>query len=149
MPPVFPVYLNALPSDTRTVEVVMEQLLDRSNGMWTKFGLRSLSSKDSYFQSGDNYWTSLIWLNINYLAVVSVFEDANHPGEYPVTKRLRSKIRLAYLEIQTGLTVMVVKSYVATGFIWEVYDGDFGNGFNNHPFTGWSALIVNITAELY
>jgi mannosyl-oligosaccharide glucosidase len=44
---------------------------------------------------------------------------------------------------------MIVKSYVATGFIWEVYDGDSGNGLNNHPFTGWSALIVSIMAELY
>ncbi len=62
---------------------------------------------------------------------------------------LRSKICSAYTELRAGLVDMVVNSYNETGFIWEVYDGDSGRGSNNHPFTGWSALIVNIMAELY
>ena len=44
---------------------------------------------------------------------------------------------------------MVVSNYKENGFVWENYDGDSGQGFNNHPFTGWSSLIVNIMAETF
>lgn len=145
----FPIFLMAIPSESKEFEATMEKLLDRNNGIWTKFGLRSLSSKDPYFQQGDNYWTGPIWLNMNYLAVVSLYHYSNHPEKYPMKATLRSKICSAYTELRAGLVDMVVNSYNETGFIWEVYDGDSGRGSNNHPFTGWSALIVNIMAELY
>ena len=48
-----------------------------------------------------------------------------------------------------NLVNMIVSQYVNTGFIWEVYDDLTGDGLDNHPFTGWSALVVNILAERY
>jgi len=44
---------------------------------------------------------------------------------------------------------MIVSSYTATGFIWEVYNDMSGAGMDNHPFTGWSALVTNLMAEVY
>ena len=61
----------------------------------------------------------------------------------------RQPIAQAYELLREGLIKMVVGNHAENGFIWENYDGDTGQGFNNHPFTGWSALIVNIMAELY
>jgi mannosyl-oligosaccharide glucosidase len=52
-------------------------------------------------------------------------------------------------KLRQGLAQLVVDQFVETGFIWEVYDASTGKGCDNHPFTGWSALIVNIMAELY
>jgi mannosyl-oligosaccharide glucosidase len=66
-----------------------------------------------------------------------------------MSRNLRAKIKIAYNELRHGLISLVVKNYVETGFIWEVYDGSTGKGLDNHPFTGWSALVVNILAELY
>jgi mannosyl-oligosaccharide glucosidase len=98
---------------------------------------------------GDSYWTGLLWLNINYLAVSSFFKYVNKPKEYPMSQHLRFEIKLAYDELRHGLINIIVENYVHKGFIWEVYDGSTGKGLDNHPFTGWSALIVNIMAELY
>lgn len=144
----FPIFLDVLPTNDTLFEFAMERLLDRDNGMWTKYGLRSLSEKDPYYMKGDAYWTGLLWLNINYLAVSALFKYAN-TIEYPMSSSLRDKIRNAYQELRLGLMRLVVDQYVETGFIWEVYDAATGNGRDNHPFTGWSALIVNILAELY
>ena len=44
---------------------------------------------------------------------------------------------------------MIVDDYTDTGFIWEVYNDDTGAGMDNHPFTGWSALVANLLAEVY
>mmetsp|Transcript_5436 Transcript_5436/g.10217 ORF Transcript_5436/g.10217 Transcript_5436/m.10217 type:complete len:400 (-) Transcript_5436:222-1421(-) len=145
----FPLFLHALPTDSNEFAGAMSRLLDRGNGMWTKFGLRSLSSHDPYYLKGDSYWTGLIWFNINYLAISSFFNYANNPIDYPMSNSLRGMIRLAYHELRQGLIRLVVENFVDTGFIWEVYDGSTGKGQDNHPFTGWTALIVNVLAEIY
>jgi mannosyl-oligosaccharide glucosidase len=145
----FPVFLGVVPTDNPVFASIMDQLLDRENGLWTKFGLLSLSSKDIFFQQGDNYWTGALWLNINYLALSSFFKYVEERQVHPMAESLRTKIHLAYTELRQALIDLVVNSFMDTGYIWEVYNGTTGGGFDNHPFTGWSALIVNAMAELY
>ena len=55
----------------------------------------------------------------------------------------------AYKKLRMNLVDMVVNSYSKTGYIWEVYNDETGDGMDNHPFTGWSALVTNLMAELY
>jgi mannosyl-oligosaccharide glucosidase len=43
----------------------------------------------------------------------------------------------------------MLKEYKETGFYWEQYDDKTGKGIRGHPFTGWSATIVNIFYEWY
>jgi len=43
----------------------------------------------------------------------------------------------------------VLGEYHRTGFMWEQYDDKEGVGIRGHPFTGWTALIVNVMAEKY
>jgi mannosyl-oligosaccharide glucosidase len=145
----WPLFLNVLDPSSEQFEAMVRKLLDRDNGIWTKFGLRSLSSKDPYFGGGDNYWTGPIWLNINFLVLSSFYKFVQQPDDYPMDEGLRSEIRLGYGELRRSIIDMVVENYSRTGYIWEVYSGDDGQGFNNHPFTGWSALVVNIMAEIY
>jgi mannosyl-oligosaccharide glucosidase len=145
----FPVLLGVVPTDDPLFGRIMEQFLDRQNGLWTQYGLRSLSSNDPYYQRGDNYWTGSLWLNINYLALSSFHKYVEEPDGHPMHESLRTQIQHAYDELRRGLIDLVVNSFTSTGFIWEVYNGTTGEGFDNHPFTGWSALIVNAMAELY
>ena len=53
--------------------------------MWSPYGLRSLSSKDSYYKLGDYYWTGPIWLNINYL-ITQAFHEFKDSLEIPELK---------------------------------------------------------------
>jgi len=63
----FPLFLEGIdPSDDR-FEVMMNKLVSNTTGMWSDYGIRSLSKFDPYYRLGDDYWTSPIWMNINFL----------------------------------------------------------------------------------
>lgn len=54
-----------------------------------------------------------------------------------------------YTELRNNIVDNMAKEYMRTGFIWEHYDDVDGQGGGQSPFTGWSALVVNIMAEIY
>lgn len=41
--------------------------------LWSDFGIRSLSKKDEFYGTDENYWRSPIWININYMVVKSLY----------------------------------------------------------------------------
>lgn len=41
--------------------------------LWTDYGIRSLSKKDKFYGTDENYWRSPIWINVNYLVVKSLY----------------------------------------------------------------------------
>ncbi len=43
--------------------------MEDSYRLWTKYGLRSLSKSDDFFEKGNNYWTGPVWVHINYLVL--------------------------------------------------------------------------------
>ena len=104
----WPVFLNAVYTNSPRFEIMMRKMIDTDNGIWTPFGLRSLSSKDPYFKQGVNYWTSPIWMNINFLINKAMFNFVNKPDEYPMDEGLRADIKTAYKEIRQNLINMFV-----------------------------------------
>jgi mannosyl-oligosaccharide glucosidase len=40
--------------------------------LWSEFGLRSLSKKDEFYGTAENYWRGPVWMNMNYLAVAQL-----------------------------------------------------------------------------
>lgn len=44
-------------------------ILDLIEELSSDYGLQSLSRKDEFYGTGENYWRSPIWVNINYLAL--------------------------------------------------------------------------------
>ena len=52
-------------------------------------------------------------------------------------------------ELRANLLSNVVGQYKETGFLWENYRDDSGQGQGSHPFTGWTALVVLIAGETY
>lgn len=69
----WPFFLNAIDTSDERFEIVVSKLIDKDFGMWTDYGIRSLSINDDYYRLGDNYWTSPIWMNINYLIVTALY----------------------------------------------------------------------------
>ena len=89
----WPFFLNALePSDPRFASLV-SKLIDPDFGMWTLFGIASISKNDDYYKMGDNYWTSPIWMNINFLITKALF---GYSQDQNVPEPLRSNIKDAY-----------------------------------------------------
>ena len=142
----WPFFLGAIDTSDSRFETTYKKLTDSATGLWTDNGVRSLSINDPYYMLGDDYWTSPIWLNINFLITSSLFK---YSKDASIESTLQADIASSYQELRLNLIDMIVDSYSETGFIWEVYNDIDGSGMDNHPFTGWSALVTNLMAEVY
>lgn len=152
---VFPLLLKLLPPDSPKLRALLTQVTDPAH-LWSPFGLRSLSTRDQFFEQenapGDNpYWRGAIWMNANYLAL-----DALHYYAQPSTgSPFQTEFQSAYTALRANVIANVYREYERTGYLWEQYSGNihnehlYGHGQRGHPFTGWTSLIVNIMAEMY
>jgi len=77
----FPFFLNIVSADAPRGRALFEKLVAAETGMWSEFGVRSLSTNDPYFRLGDDYWTSPIWMNINYLIWLSLHKHETTTNE--------------------------------------------------------------------
>ena len=148
--------------DHSHLEAVLDLIRDPEE-LWSPYGLRSLSPKDKYYGTDENYWRGPIWININYMVMqrlsVSVLrlgpsflqpksimahskgqELAQQPGPY------QQKVREIYTELRLNLGNTGFKAWKETGFAWEQYNPDTGKGQRTQHFTGWTSLIVRILA---
>lgn len=89
------------------------------------------------------YWRSAIWININYLALKSLKHYSTVEGPS------KQKANQIYNDLRKVVVDNILKNYENTGYIWEQYNDNTGRGQGSHPFTGWSALVVSIMAEIY
>ncbi|KAK3061060.1 hypothetical protein LTS18_007109, partial [Coniosporium uncinatum] len=108
--------------------------------LWSEHGVRSLSKSDEFYGTGENYWRSPVWMNMNYLIVARLLELAQTPN--PNQQRA---IKL-YTDLRKNLVDTVFKSWRETGFAWEQYNPETGQGQRTQHFTGWTSMIVRIMA---
>ncbi|KAH6684239.1 glycoside hydrolase family 63 protein [Halenospora varia] len=114
------------------------KLLGDPDELWSDYGIRSLSKKDEFYGTDENYWRGPIWMNINYLAVVQLLKYAQLEGPHQaLAKDLYSELRL-------NLIKTVYDSWQETGFAWEQYNPETGKGQRTQHFTGWTSLVVKI-----
>ena len=63
-----------------------------------------------------------------------------------VTGGHREQARLMYVRLRKNLVKNVFQEWKKTGFAWEQYSADTGEGQRSQHFTGWTSLVVNIMA---
>ena len=68
---IFPFLTGLLPAKSPRLGAILDLISDPEE-LWSDYGLRSLSKKDEFYGTGENYWRSPIWMNMNYLAVKSL-----------------------------------------------------------------------------
>jgi mannosyl-oligosaccharide glucosidase len=141
-------------------------LMEQPQHLWTPYGLRSISSTDVFYQRGNAandapYWRGPIWLPINHLALGALRhygwgQSASADSAKVVTLPLplppgplRTRVRRLYRRLRSAVVRNVLDEYHRTGVLWEQYDDRTGQGIRGHPFTGWTALVVNMMAERY
>ena len=64
----FPFLVGLMSPDHSHLEAVLNLIRDPEE-LWSPYGLRSLSLKDKYYGSDENYWRSPVWININYMVI--------------------------------------------------------------------------------
>ncbi|CAM9169154.1 unnamed protein product [Discosporangium mesarthrocarpum] len=144
---IFPLLLKLLPPDSPHLGDLLRLTRDPVH-LWSPHGLRSLSASDPLYQVPNNpgdepYWRGHIWININFLAIAALWHYSVVDGPY------REEARGCYRELRGNVMRTVLGEYHRTGFLWEQYDDISGHGRRSHPFSGWTALVVNIMAEIY
>ena len=109
--------------------------------IWSEHGLRSLSRESSLYMAHNTehdgpYWRGPVWINLNYMALAALKRYAAQEGPYA------ERAAAIHDELRTNILRTVVDEDERTGFLWEQYDGDSGEGKGSHPFTGWTALFA-------
>ncbi|RUS26055.1 glycoside hydrolase [Jimgerdemannia flammicorona] len=139
----FPFLLGHLPPDHPHLEALFDLIRDEEE-LWSAFGLRSLTKSDPFYGTGEVYWRGPVWINVNYMALASLYKNyVNQPGPY------QEKAKNIYKELRENVIGNVYKEYRRTGYVWEQYSPLTGEGQRSHPFTGWTSLILLIMAEKY
>lgn len=121
------------------------------------------------------YWRGSIWINMQYLACSSLNYYANLPeptdsthtnnNEYKdlqpiryLDSKTKQRCRRLYNKIRNDVIQCMYREWKRTGFVFEQYDDNpvsdgtsnfFHKGKGTRPFTGWSANIVLLMAEIY
>lgn len=70
---IFPLLLGLVPRDSPHLGALLDMMSDPAH-LWSDYGLRSLSKSDPYYSQGENYWRGPIWINMNYLALSSLYK---------------------------------------------------------------------------
>ena len=65
---IFPFLTGLLAPDSPRLSAILDLIGDEEE-LWTPYGLRSLSKADDNYGTGEDYWRSPVWINMNYLAV--------------------------------------------------------------------------------
>ncbi|KAK3169622.1 hypothetical protein OEA41_009006 [Lepraria neglecta] len=134
---IFPFLTGLVPPDSPRLKAVLDLISDPDE-LWSDYGIRSLSQKDEFYNTDENYWRSPIWINMNYLAVKSLLDIATQPGPH---KAQATKI---YTSLRKNLVENVFDQWEKTGFAWEQYNPHTGAGQRTQHFTGWTSLVVKI-----
>ena len=68
----FPFLVGLIGPDHLHLGAILDLLRDPEE-LWSHHGIRSLSLKDKYYGTEENYWRSPVWININYMIVQQLF----------------------------------------------------------------------------
>lgn len=137
----FPFLTKFIPSlDVDKLESVVKLIADPEE-LWTEYGIRSMAKSSDLYRTGENYWRSPIWMNINYLVLDSLkhYYDASGPYASPELKQL---IDRTYTDLRKNIIKNVKKEWEVTGFVWENYDDQTGQARGAKNFLGWSSLVL-------
>ena len=58
----------------------------------------------------------------------------------------KEKARHMYNKLRKNLVENVFEQWEKTGFAWEQYNPETGDGQRTQHFTGWTSLVVNVMA---
>jgi len=64
----FPFLLGLIDPQSEKLGHILNLLGDKEE-LWSDYGIRSLSKKDEFYGTAENYWRGPIWINMNYLAI--------------------------------------------------------------------------------
>jgi mannosyl-oligosaccharide glucosidase len=68
----FPFLVGLMKKDDPKLGKILDLIGDPKH-LWSPHGIRSLSAQDPFYETGENYWRSPVWMPINYMAVSQLY----------------------------------------------------------------------------
>ncbi|KAL3257751.1 hypothetical protein ABHI18_006579 [Aspergillus niger] len=134
---IFPFLTGMLGPDSPRLKAILDLIGDPEE-LWSDYGIRSLSKKDQFYGTAENYWRSPIWVNINYLVLKNLYDIAIVSGPH------KEQARELYSNLRKNLVENVFQEWKKTGFAWEQYNPETGSGQRTQHFTGWTSMVVKM-----
>lgn len=125
-------------NDSQKLKLIIESI-DDPERLWTNYGIRSLSKKDSKFHKDEDYWRGHIWININYLVLEALY---HYGSQEDVDFQIRKSANETYVSLRENLVTNIYNEYTRTGYAWEQYNEENGNGQRTRHFLGWTSLVI-------
>jgi mannosyl-oligosaccharide glucosidase len=69
---IFPFLTGMIGPDSPRLKPILDLIRDPEE-LWSDYGIRSLSKKDPFYGTAENYWRSPIWMNINHLVLKNLY----------------------------------------------------------------------------
>lgn len=136
----FPLLMGLMKADHPHLPAVLDLLSD-PHKLYSRQGLRSLSSEDHGYRKDEDYWRGAVWMNINVLAVQRLRAVGLEGHQRPPTAVQEKALTIA-AELRDRVVKTVHRNYQQTGFAWEQYDDKSGRGRHSRAFTGWTACVI-------
>lgn len=138
----FPLMLKLVDPSSDKLGHLLSVLEDPTK-VWSRYGIRSLSTSDSMFGTGENYWRGPIWMNVNYLILGGLKHYAAIPGPH------QDNASRIYKALRSNVVANLHREFKRTGFLWEQYHPETGRGQRARAFNGWTALVLLIIEGEY
>jgi mannosyl-oligosaccharide glucosidase len=137
-----PLITRRLRADSPHMGALLERMAD-PKGLSSPRGLRSLSAASPLYGSGENYWRGAVWVNLNWMVAAALRHYGALPGPYA------ERAAALAIDLRGRLVEAVGREYGKRGFLFESFDADTGAGKGTHPFTGWTALVSLLAADVW
>lgn len=128
------------PLDVHKLESVVDLISDPEE-LWSDYGIRSISKSSEFYRTGENYWRSPIWMNINYLVLDNLRYYYDNSREF-LSPELKEKIETSYMQLRHNIISNVKNEWERSGYVWESYDDKTGAAKGAKNFLGWSSLVL-------
>ncbi|KAH3674956.1 hypothetical protein WICPIJ_009401 [Wickerhamomyces pijperi] len=138
----FPFLLKQIDASNLSNLKHIVELISNPKELFTNYGIRSLSRQNKFYKTGEDYWRSPIWYNINYL----ILDSLKHYTNDYATEELFQLANKTYTQTRLNLVNNAFKHWKKTGYLYEQYNDVNGSPKGAKHFTGWTSLIVSIMA---
>lgn len=143
-PTILPLLLGILDPSDKRVKAILDAIEDPLV-LRSRSGIRSLSKQDDMYRKGNDYWTGSVWMPFNYMTLAAL-RTKYSVEEGPYRKRAEK----CFNDLKRSILENAFRVYKKTGQLWENYSPEEdGAGKSNRQFTGWSALVVLLYADLF
>lgn len=77
-----PYLTGLLNNDSPKLGKILDLIGDEEE-LWSNHGIRSLSKKDEFYGTDENYWRSPVWMNMNYMAITQLYVSSFFFMKFP------------------------------------------------------------------